>query len=60
MHTLTPLFAVLRGLLLCEDGPTATEYAVMLALVIFVMLTAIAAVGNHVSGLFSTAANAGW
>jgi len=29
-----------------EDGPTAVEYAVMLALIIVVCLTAIAAVGK--------------
>ena len=36
-----------------EDGPTATEYAVMLALIIIVALTAISALGNRVSAVFS-------
>jgi pilus assembly protein Flp/PilA len=36
-----------------EDGPTATEYAVMLALIIMVALTAITALGSRVSALFS-------
>ena len=37
-----------------EDGPTATEYAVMLALIIGVAIASIAAFGSKVSGLFST------
>ena len=36
-----------------EDGPTATEYAVMLALIIIAALTAITALGTKVSGIFS-------
>ena len=39
---------------LCEtDGPTATEYAVMLALIIIVAITAISSLGTKVSGIFS-------
>ena len=36
-----------------EDGPTATEYAVMLALIIIVALTAITSLGNRVAAIFS-------
>lgn len=36
-----------------EDGPTATEYAVMLALIIVVAITAITVLGNKVSQTFS-------
>ena len=36
-----------------EDGPTATEYAVMLALIIIVALGAIGSLGSHVSGVFT-------
>ena len=36
-----------------EDGPTATEYAVMLALIIVVAITAITALGQKVSQNFS-------
>jgi pilus assembly protein Flp/PilA len=36
-----------------EDGPTATEYAVMLALIIIVALGAISGLGTTVSGIFS-------
>lgn len=36
-----------------EDGPTATEYAVMLALIIIAALTAITSLGTRVSGIFT-------
>ncbi len=36
-----------------EDGPTATEYAVMLALIIIVALGAITLLGSKVSDIFS-------
>ena len=36
-----------------EDGPTAVEYAVMLALIIVVCLTAIQAVGTNASATFT-------
>ena len=36
-----------------EDGPTAVEYAVMLALIIVVCITAITALGNNASTTFS-------
>jgi pilus assembly protein Flp/PilA len=36
-----------------EDGPTAVEYAVMLALIIVVCITAIATLGSNTNGTFS-------
>jgi pilus assembly protein Flp/PilA len=36
-----------------EDGPTAVEYAVMLALVIAVCVTAIGTLGSQVNSTFS-------
>lgn len=36
-----------------EDGPTAVEYAVMLALIIVVCIVAITALGNNASSTFS-------
>lgn len=36
-----------------EDGPTATEYAVMLALIIIVALGAITGLGTKVSSVFT-------
>ncbi len=40
-----------------EDGPTAVEYAVMLALIIIVCLTAITAVGTQASAQFNNIAS---
>jgi pilus assembly protein Flp/PilA len=40
--------------LVSEDGPTAVEYAVMLALIIVVCLTAIQAVGTNAASTFTT------
>jgi pilus assembly protein Flp/PilA len=36
-----------------EDGPTAVEYAVMLALIIVVCLTAITTLGSNANQVFS-------
>ena len=43
-----------KHFLTSEDGPTAVEYAVMLALIIVVCLTAIAFLGEQASVTFST------
>ena len=43
--------------LVSEDGPTAVEYAVMLALIVIVCLTAITAVGTNASTTFNNVAN---
>ena len=40
-----------------EDGPTAVEYAVMLALIIIVCLTAIQAIGNNAATTFNSVAS---
>jgi pilus assembly protein Flp/PilA len=40
-----------------EDGPTAVEYAVMLALIIVVCINAIAVLGSNASNTFGNAAN---
>ena len=37
-----------------EDGPTAVEYAVMLALIIVVCLTAITTLGTNANSTFET------
>ena len=36
-----------------QDGPTATEYAVMLALIIVVCIAAITLIGNKVRTMFT-------
>lgn len=43
--------------LVSEDGPTAVEYAVMLALIIIVCLTAISALGTATANTFNTVTN---
>ena len=39
-----------------EDGPTAVEYAVMLALIIVVCLAAITTLGQNANGTFTNVA----
>ena len=46
-----------RNFLIEEDGPTAVEYAVMLALIIIVALTAIHTLGTQASATFNSVAN---
>jgi pilus assembly protein Flp/PilA len=41
-----------------EDGPTAVEYAVMLALIIVVCLVAITALGTNANATFTKVSNA--
>ncbi len=40
-----------------EDGPTAVEYAVMLALIIVVCIAAISALGSNASATFTYVGN---
>jgi pilus assembly protein Flp/PilA len=44
----------LLGFLHSEDGPTAVEYAVMLALIVVACITIIQNLGSSISGTFST------
>ncbi len=46
----------LRRFLVSEDGPTAVEYAVMLALIVIVCLTAISSIGTKASSTFDKVA----
>ena len=45
-----------KRFLTSEDGPTAVEYAVMLALIVIVCLTAIRAIGTNASTTFNDVA----
>jgi pilus assembly protein Flp/PilA len=40
--------------LINEDGPTAVEYAVMLALILVACITIVQSLGTSVSGVFSS------
>lgn len=42
--------------LVSEDGPTAVEYAVMLALIVIVCLTAIRSIGSNANATFERVA----
>jgi pilus assembly protein Flp/PilA len=43
----------LKRFLKSEDGPTATEYAVMLALIIVACIATVALLGTSVNGMFA-------
>lgn len=46
----------LQRFLVSEDGPTAVEYAVMLALIVIVCLTAIRSIGTNANTTFTNVA----
>lgn len=52
------LMVRVKNFLKSEDGPTATEYAVMLALIIIVALAAITLLGTKVQGIFTNVESA--
>ena len=47
----------IRRFLVSEDGPTAVEYAVMLALIIIVCLAAIGTIGTNANTTFGNVAS---
>jgi pilus assembly protein Flp/PilA len=50
------LASKVQRFLVSEDGPTAVEYAVMLALIVIVCLTAIRSIGTNASLTFTDVA----
>ncbi len=46
-----------KKFLASEDGPTAVEYAVMLALIVVVCLTAVRAIGTNANAKFNMVKN---
>ncbi len=52
------MFQAIVNFLKREDGPTAVEYAVMLALIIVVCIAAITALGTNANATFTTVGNA--
>jgi pilus assembly protein Flp/PilA len=54
---LSNLKTKLVNFLKAEDGPTAVEYAVMLALIIVVCIAAISALGSNASNTFDYVGN---
>lgn len=55
---MTKTFRALAHFLKSEDGPTAVEYAIMLALIIIVCVTSIALIGTRANLVFNTIGNA--
>ncbi len=47
------LATAVKNFMVSEDGPTAVEYAVMLALIVVVCLTAIQAIGTNANAKFA-------
>jgi len=45
-------FQAVKQFITSEDGPTAVEYAVMLALIIVIAVTTIGPLGQTVAGIF--------
>jgi len=54
---MTRLATSIRRFLRSDDGPTAVEYAVMLAMIVIVCITAIRAVGVNASNKFNDVTN---
>jgi pilus assembly protein Flp/PilA len=48
--------ADVKKFLVSEDGPTAVEYAVMLALIVVVCLTSISLIGTRANTTFNSVA----
>ena len=53
---MTNLLRCAHQFLVSEDGPTAVEYAVMLALIVVVCLTAITSIGTNANATFQSVA----
>ena len=51
MHS---LMSKVERFLVSEDGPTAVEYAVMLALILVACITIVTTLGKSISGTFSS------
>ncbi|MHB1557632.1 MAG: Flp family type IVb pilin [Isosphaeraceae bacterium] len=51
-------FDRMRRFLASEDGPTAVEYAVMLALIVVVCVGILQSLGTTISGTFSSVQSA--
>jgi len=52
-----PIRQSIARFLRSEDGPTAVEYAVMLALIVVVCLTAVRAIGTNAAAKFNQVKN---
>lgn len=53
---MSTLFSSIKTFILAEDGPTAVEYAVMLALIIVVCIGTVTTIGTKANAKFQSAA----
>ncbi len=51
---MTKISSRIKRFLASEDGPTAVEYAVMLALIVVAIVAIVGALGTSISGTFSS------
>jgi pilus assembly protein Flp/PilA len=51
---MTKISSSVKRFLASEDGPTAVEYAVMLALIVVAIVAVVGALGTSISGTFSS------
>jgi pilus assembly protein Flp/PilA len=52
--TMNEAISRVRRFLTSEDGPTAVEYAVMLALIVVAIIGIVTSLGKSISGTFNT------
>jgi pilus assembly protein Flp/PilA len=55
---MTQLMSSVKNFLVSEDGPTAVEYAIMLALIVIVCIGAVQSIGSKAATKFGAAAAA--
>jgi pilus assembly protein Flp/PilA len=53
-HLVQKIISRVHRFLINDDGPTAVEYAVMLALILVACITIVQSLGTSVSGVFSS------
>ena len=51
---MTTMMTRVRRFMVSEDGPTAVEYAVMLALILVACITVVKSLGTQVNSTFTT------
>lgn len=55
---MTKFVTSVKNFLVSEDGPTAVEYAIMLALIVIVCIGAVQSIGQNANAKFSAAGQA--
>jgi pilus assembly protein Flp/PilA len=57
-ETMTKFVTSVKNFLVSEDGPTAVEYAIMLALIVIVCIGAVQSIGTSANAKFGAANSA--